>query len=634
MSGLAGWLGGRWTQPPGDEPLRKLAGILARWDDGYVLSATCSGGGLCVAAPHGGVDLHRRDECLAAVWGQPRIRDDCMPAQAGHRGAAETIADAHARLGTEFMSHISGHFALAILDGMTGDGFLAVDRTGTHPLCYSTAGGRLAFTTNLDAAAACAGRSADVDHQALYDYVHFHVIPAPQTVYTGWRRLLPGTCLLWHNGVAAVIRYWTMRFVEDRHEPFEALKRRFIDVLRDSVRDAASRGVVGTFLSGGTDSSTIAGMLHDVTGEPARTYSIGFNAEAYDEMSYARIAARHFATRHHEYYVTPDDVVAALPDIAGVHDQPFGNASAVPAYYCARLARDDGVDTLLGGDGGDELFGGNERYAKQYLYSLYGDLPAPLRKAVIEPIAMLVPSVGIAGRIKRYMSHASAPMPDRYDNYNLLQRLGPATVFTADFLSRVDTHAPAARVARDYAQAHAATLINRMLALDLTYTLADNDLPKVTRSCELAGVDVRFPLLDDRVVEFAAALTPELKLKGTRLRYFFKEALRGYLPDAIIAKGKHGFGLPFGLWLTTDAPLRELAFDRLATLKRRNIVRPEFVDELTSMHVRTHAAYYGTMVWILTMLEMWFASRESSVPSARHGNGSIAACHDVAAPLG
>src|SRR5262249_9380060 len=154
------------------------------------------------------------------------------------------------------------------------------------------------------------------------------------------------------------------------------LKESFLSVLRESVREAAADGSVGTFLSGGTDSSTVAGILGGGTGQAARTDSIGCGAQGYDEKAHAPIPARHLKTRHHEYYVTPDDVVNAIPRIAAVHDQPFGNASAVPTYYCAKLARDDGVDILLGGDGGDELFGGNDRYATQYLYSLYSDLPA------------------------------------------------------------------------------------------------------------------------------------------------------------------------------------------------------------------------------------------------------------------
>jgi asparagine synthase (glutamine-hydrolysing) len=183
-------------------------------------------------------------------------------------------------------------------------------------------------------------------------------------------------------------------------------------------------------------------------------------------------------------------------------------------------------------------------------------------------------------------------------------------VFTAEFLATVNTKQPQALVADSYQQAHAKTLINRMLALDFKYTLADNDLPKVTRSCELAGVDVSFPLLSDAVVAFSATLAPGLKLKGTRLRYFFKEALRGFLPDEIITKTKHGFGLPFGIWLQSYPALQQIAHDSLADLRKRNIIRPAFIDELTSMHVQNHANYYGTMVWVLMMLEQWFKQRE------------------------
>jgi asparagine synthase (glutamine-hydrolysing) len=197
-------------------------------------------------------------------------------------------------------------------------------------------------------------------------------------------------------------------------------------------------------------------------------------------------------------------------------------------------------------------------------------------------------------------------MPARYDNYNLLERLGADSIFTRDFFDTIDPQQPRMMLDQAYGSARAHSLINRMLALDLRFTLADNDLPKVARACELAGVDVRFPLLDDAVVSFSAALRPRLKLRGTRLRYFFKEALRGFLPDEIIAKTKHGFGLPFGPWLQTEGPLRQIALDSLADLKKRHIIRPEFIDELTSIHVQSHAGYYGTLVWVLMMLEQWF----------------------------
>jgi asparagine synthase (glutamine-hydrolysing) len=268
---------------------------------------------------------------------------------------------------------------------------------------------------------------------------------------------------------------------------------------------------------------------------------------------------------------------------------------------------------LLGGDGGDELFGGNKRYATQYLYSLYSDLPRAFRKGLIEPIAFLSPEIGMAGKVQRYIRNASLPMPARYDNYNLLERLGADNIFSREFLDSVDALEPRMMLSHAYGSAQASSLINRMLALDLRFTLADNDLPKVTRACELAGLDVRFPMLDDAVVSFSAVLPPRLKLRGTRLRYFFKEAMRGFLPDEIIAKTKHGFGLPLGPWLKTHRPLRQLALDSLADLKKRGIVRPEFIDELTSTHVERQASYYGTMVWVLMMLEHWLKQRRPVV---------------------
>src|SRR6266513_4145905 len=396
-----------------------------------------------------------------------------------------------------------------------------------------------------------------------------------------------------------------MAFIEDEKRSFPHLKKKFLALVRKSVEDAVQDGLTGTFLSGGTDSSTVAGMLRKVTGEAPRTYSIGFDAHGFDEMNYARIAARHFETRHKEYYVTPDDVVSAIPSIAAVHDQPFGNSSAVPTYYCARLAKDDGVGTLLGGDGGDELFGGNERYARQYKYSLYSNLPAAVRKGVIEPVASMLPPVAITGKLRRYIANASMKMPARYDNYNLVERFGPANIFTAEFLGAVNPSLPAAQLAEAYHAAHASSLINRMLALDLKYTLADNDLPKVVRSCELAGVEATFPLLNDELVAFSARLAPDLKLRGSRLRYFFKQALQGFLPEEIIHKTKHGFGLPFGAWIQSHGPLRQIALDSLADLKKRGIVRPHFIDELIAVYLKSHPGYYGTMVWVLMMLDQW-----------------------------
>jgi asparagine synthase (glutamine-hydrolysing) len=194
-----------------------------------------------------------------------------------------------------------------------------------------------------------------------------------------------------------------------------------------------------------------------------------------------------------------------------------------------------------------------------------------------------------------------------------LVRLGLDTVFTSDFLGRVDREGPKRSMRSVYDTAQAGSLINRMLAYDFQFTLADSDLPKVVKSCELAGLPVDFPMLDDPLVNFSARLTPQMKLKGTQLRYFFKESLRGFLPDAIITKSKHGFGLPFGPWIRSHKPLEELVLDNLGSLRGRGFIRADFIDQLMGSHLREHAGYYGTMAWVLVMLELWF--RETSIPT-------------------
>jgi len=321
--------------------------------------------------------------------------------------------------------------------------------------------------------------------------------------------------------------------------------------------------------------------------------------------------------------MTPDDLVRSIPEVAAYCDQPFGNSSVLPAYYCARVAKADGVEKLLAGDGGDELFGGNTRYAMQRLFHAYQSIPRWLRDGLIEP-ALLAPTVlrklPLTKKAAGYVSQARVPMPDRLQSYNLLARLGFDSVLTPEFLAGIDTVEPLRAQREVYASTRGHSLINRMLAFDWKYTLADSDLPKVLTATGLAGLGVGFPLLDDRIVDFSLRLASEYKLKRFKLRWFFKEALRGFLPDAVIAKKKHGFGLPFGVWLTSHSALRGLALDSLAAFKKRGIVRAAFLDELVEQRLAEHPAYYGEMVWILMMLEQWLSAsaRRHTVGCAMH----------------
>jgi len=535
--------------------------------------------------------------------GNPQLADatpTAEPRESATLADWETALRQHGAVGAAASAR--GHFAVAL---ETGDQrFGAVDRFATETLCYRVDDVRLRLARR---AGELAHSPDDIDPQAIFDYLYFHAIPSPRTIFRGVHRLPPGWCIHEQAGQVSLQRFWQPSFAP-RAMGFDHARDRFRELLAQAVQRQLDGGRGACFLSGGTDSSTVAGMIGRVTGRPAATYSIGFEAEGYDEMAFARLAARHFGSEHHEYYVTPADLVRSIPDMARHHDQPFGNSSALPAFYCALKAREDGVTRLLAGDGGDELFGGNSRYATQRVFSWYQSVPASVRTQVLEPVSELgvVNRVPLVRKAASYVRQARVPMPDRLQTYNLLGRMDPHKVLTPAFLSQVDEQGPRRHEQAVWAESAGAGFVDRMLAYDWRYTLAENDLPKVRGAVTLAGLEVGYPMLDQDLVDFSATLPAEFKLKGLKLRWFFKEALRGFLPDEIITKKKQGFGLPFGVWATRDAALMALAADSLRGLGERGVVQRAFIDELVRVHLPSHPGYYGGMVWILMMLEQWF----------------------------
>ena len=505
----------------------------------------------------------------------------------------------------------SGDFAVGLRE-TSGRVVLAVDRFAVRSLCYRLVDGELRFAPRADA---LADANPDLDLQAIFDYLYFHAIPSPRTIFRGVSRVPPGHYVQYERGQLTVSPYWDQRFVVPQGPySFPALKDEFRSLLRESVRHGLDSSKPACFLSGGTDSSTVCGLIREVTGQAAASYSIGFDAEGYDEMNYARLAARHFGAEHHEYYVTPDDLVRSIGAVAGSYDQPFGNSSALPAYYCAKMAREDGVSKILAGDGGDELFGGNSRYAKQRVFGMYGAVPAAIRSRLLEPLFESTPigRMPLLRKATSYIEQAKVPMPDRLQMYNLLRRLGAETVLSKDFLAQVDPDGPLKQQRQVWAQPRADTEIDRTLAFDWRYTLSESDLPKVCGTTRLAGLAVGFPFLDQALLDFSMRLPAHYKLKGLKLRWFFKEALRDFLPEAVIKKRKQGFGLPFGVWATRHASLRKLATESLRSFSTRGVVRPEFIDDLLDRHLPTHPGYYGEMVWILMTLELWMQQHAPS----------------------
>ena len=557
-----------------------------------------------------GDHVARDDDVVCAVIGTPTFGDTAASASAPAAGIARELLKGWRTHGVEVAARIHGAYALAIVDARRECVFLAVDRFAIQTLCYRADAQTLTFSDRADCVH---GGGDELDPQAIFDYLYFHMIPAPRTIFKGVRRLPAANGLLVDRQGVREIRHWPLRFDEHHRQPFEASRDAFRKLIRDGVsEELVGQSRVGAFLSGGTDSSTVAGMLCDVTGEAAPAYSIGFAADGYDEMEYARLAAKHFGCQHHEYYVTPADLLASIPAVARHHDQPFGNSSALPAYYCARMAAADGCSKMLAGDGGDELFGGNSRYATQRLFEFYHSLPAGVR-ARIEPLCSddsVLRRIPGLKQATGYVRHSRIPMPDRLQSFNLIMQLDPAQVLTADFLAQVDLGEPSQHMQATWSECRAPSLINRMLAYDWRYTLADSDLPKVRGATEMAGLAVGYPLLSERLTDFSMALPANWKLRRFKLRWFFKEALRGYLPDKIISKSKKGFGLPFGVWATHNPALKQLAEDSLHSLARRGIVRADFIATLLAEHLPAHPGYYGEMVWILTMLEQWLQGRE------------------------
>ena len=545
----------------------------------------------------------------ALAVGKPRFKDARLAALAAEQGALAAWQQALGERGAVGAARaVSGDFAVGLEDPQ-GRVFLAVDRFAVHTLCYRVVDGQLYFARRADE---LADAEPQIDTQAIFDYLYFHAIPSPRTIYKDVFRLPAGHCAWFEGGRLTVEAYWVASFQEPDASSvsFDDLRDQFRGLLRDAVSTRIDRRKPACFLSGGTDSSTVAGMIQSC-GVTASTYSIGFEAEGYDEMAYARLAARHFGAQHHEYYVTPDDLVQAIPAVAGHYDQPFGNSSALPAYYCARMARDDGVSTLLAGDGGDELFGGNSRYAKQRVLGWYGQVPAWARNGLIEAVVErpALQAIPVIRKAASYVEQAKVPMPDRLQMDNLLLRLTPGRVLTPALLAQVNANGPLEQQRQVWVGAVTPSWLNRTLAFDWRYTLAESDLPKVIGTSQLAGVAVAFPMLDDALHDFSLGLPLEYKLKGQKLRWFFKEALRGFLPDEILRKKKQGFGLPFGVWTLRHDGLKRFAVASLASLAERGIVRADFIDALIKVHLHEHAGYYGEMVWILMMLEQWLRQR-------------------------
>ena len=549
--------------------------------------------------------LHQ-DSIRVAITGSPTWDDKGLSETAINQGAGAALIKAYRAFGKDLLSRLHGPFALAILDG--NKALVAIDRIGIHSLSYTLQDGIFVFSTTTGGVVKHPKISRNIDPQAIFNYIYFYDIPSPGTIFTGVQKLQPAQYIQFQNGHLEKGFYWNLHFDEHNQSSFQSYKQQFHDLLRQAVRRSSRGDSIATFLSGGTDSSTITGVLAELQDNPVNSYSIGFGAKGFDEMEYARLAAQRFGAAAHEYYLKPDDVLEAIPLIARTYDEPFANESAVPTYFCAKQAARDGIKIMLAGDGGDEIFGGNERYAKQMVFEHYNRLPAFLRNHLIEPVANGFPggdALMPVRKLRSYIRQASVPLPERMESYNFIYRQQLDEMFEADFLTTVNPDIPKEMLRDAYFRADSGHPINRMLHLDMKFTLADNDLRKVSRMCEAAGIEVRYPLLDEALVNFSGQLPINYKVKGQRLRWFFKEALKDLLPREIITKSKHGFGLPFGVWMLSHPPLGEYVDETLKRFEGRGFLTNGYIKNIRQQHASEHSTYFGKMIWVMLMLEQW-----------------------------
>jgi len=552
--------------------------------------------------------LYEHEGIALALTGRPRLSDQAFDPSS----IAAKLAALYRSKGPSFLTEIRGPFSVAIVDAESSSVLLAVDRMAVESMCWTVGEDGLLFGSLASQVAAASARGAEINLQALYDFMFDHMVAGPDTAYVGVQKLLPATALRFDDTGVRIDRYWHPDFT--RSSDVRSLEKRLLPLLEDAVGRTQPDDVTGCYLSGGLDSSTVTGVWAKLSSNRIKAFSVGFGVEGYDELEYARIAARHFGCEHHEYVVTPRDIVETIPLIAKVYDEPFGNSSVVPAYCCARFAKEHGVVHLLAGDGGDELFGGNERYVKQRVFELYNRVPPLLRRVVTEPLADHVDPEAAPlpfRKLSSYVRQARIPLPARYQTWNMIFREPAEKIFHPDLLASIDPQRPLRRMREVWDACPSSDLLDRMLWFDWKFTLADNDLRKVSRTAELAGIRVSYPMLDEALIDFSLRIPSDEKIKGRELRAFYKRAMRGFLPERILRKRKHGFGLPFGEWLKVDKALQDLVYGSLETLKARNIFAPSFLEAVVNEHRAGHPTYYGYAIWDLLMLEQWLQEAQT-----------------------
>lgn len=536
--------------------------------------------------------------------------------------AAEAIIQRYEARGADFLRDLKGGFRLLLWDRRKQTLIVAVDPFATKSVYYFERAGSLAVAGRVSDLSQHPSFDRQIDPSVLFFYLNHSFVPAPHSIYRDARRLQPGQYLVWRKARLEIEQYWDIDYAEDFKLNEAAAAEQIYRAVEQAVRfTVASHGQapdrLGAFLSGGTDSSTLVGLLAKSQAAPVNSFSVGFTEQAYNEIEYARIAAQQFGAAAHECFVSADDALKAMPVLAASFDEPFGNSSAIPTYFCLRTAKEAGVTTMLAGDGGDELFGGNDRYLSERLFAPYDGLPAPLQKLSVAVGGLLPQSIFLTRKVRRYLERASEPNPDRFFYYQLFLKHNAQEFLSPEFLRLIDPDFVLVPPRSHYSRVAKAAALNRLLYMDLKMCIADNDLFKVNRMAEALDMKVCYPYLDRDVGELTGRIPAAMKLKHGKKRYIFKQAFQQLLPQAILTKTKHGFGLPVAGWIKHHRQFKELALSLLLdgkALGRGYYSRPA-MESLLAKHQSEASDFYGTYVWYFMMLQLWHQTHSDPMAS-------------------
>ena len=522
----------------------------------------------------------------------------------------EAIVAAYDEYGTDCPRYLRGMFAFAIWDERAKSLFLARDRVGKKPLLYAQLNGQLVFGSEFMALLQHPDVSRDVDYEAIHHYLSFLCVPAPLTAYQAIRKLQPGHSLLWKNGEIKLERYWQLDFSHKISISEEEAGERVVDLLRDAVRVRLMSEVpLGAFLSGGIDSSAIVALMAQESSEKVKTFSIGFEEQDFSELHHARRVAEHVGSEHHEFIVRPD-AMEILPTLVEHYGEPFADSSAVPSYYVSRETRKY-VTVALNGDGGDECFAGYERYAAMNLAQRYAKLlPAAIRNGVIRNVARALPEFQSRAnplrKAQRFLDAASLSPVQRYLRWvSSFDEQAKSNLYSNDFRNQTAAFSTIGFLEPWFAKANGSGIVDASLLTDTMTYLPNDLLVKMDIASMTVSLEARSPFLDHHLMEFAASLPENLKLRGMTTKYLLKRVLKQFVPEENLTRAKMGFGVPIGHWFrgTMQPFLRETLLSEKAL--SRGLFDRDRVRQLIEQHV-ANKVNHDHRLWSLLMLELWF----------------------------